>query len=189
MQVKKEDIRNNILVVAESLFIRRGYEKTSLEMIAGKCNISKSNIYRYFRSKEEIYETIVGPAREAIIGNAPFFFSQEFINKSASDKCRELPLMLTGLLSTFHSAILIMLRSEGGKDRVMIEKMVTDMFVSSCPLEMSGSKERISRLLIFSITDILLKYSDEEDLLRELRPLICYHYLGLEGLKEGGTVV
>lgn len=189
MQVKKEDIRNNILVVAESLFIRRGYEKTSLEMIAGKCNISKSNIYRYFRSKEEIYETIVGPAREAIIGNAPFFFSQEFINKSVSDKCRELPLILTGLLSNFHSAILIMLRSEGGKDRVMIEKMITDMFVSSCPLEMSGSKERISRLLIFSITDILLKYSDEEDLLRELRPLICYHYLGLDGLKEGGNDV
>ncbi len=32
--------------------------------------------------------------------------------------------------------------------------------------------------------DILMKYSDEEDLLRELRPLIRYHYLGFNGLKE-----
>ena len=189
MQIKKEDIRSSILITAEQLFIKRGYENTSLKMIAGKCNISKSNIYRYFSSKEEIYETIVGPAREAIIGNAPFFFSQEIIEKSVSDKCRELPVMLAGLLSRFHSAILIMLRSEGGKDRLMIEKLITDSFVNSCPIEMSGSKEIISRMLIFAITDILLKHSDEEDLLRELRPLICYHYLGLDGLKEGGADV
>ena len=72
---------------------------------------------------------------------------------------------------------------------MMIEKLITDSFVNSCPIEMSGSKEIISRMLIFAITDILLKHSDEEDLLRELRPLICYHYLGLDGLKEGGADV
>ena len=185
MQVKKEDIRNNILIAAEHLFIKRGYEDTSLKMIAGKCNISKSNIYRYFGSKEEIYETIVGPARNAIIGKAPFFFSQEIISMSVRDKCREIPLVLAGLMSRFHTAILIMLRSEGGKDRLMIEKMITDSFVDSCPIEKAGAKEIISKMLIFGLTDILLKYSDEEDLLRELRPLICYHYLGLDGLKEG----
>ena len=187
MQVKKEDIRSNILTAAERLFIKRGYENTSLKMIAAKCNISKSNIYRYFYSKEEIYETLVGPAREAIIGMAPFFFSQEIINRSVRDKCREVPLVLAGLMSRFHSAILIMLRSEGGKDRMMIEKLITDSFVNSCPIGESEPKEIISKMLIFGLTDILLKYSDEEDLLRELRPLICYHYLGLDGLKDGSA--
>lgn len=187
MQIKKEDIRTSILTVAERLFIKRGYEDASLKMIAGNCNISKSNIYRYFRSKEEIYETIVGPAREAIISMAPTFFSQETISKSAMDKSREMPLVLAGLLSKFRSAILIMLRSEGGKDRKMIEKLITDSFVNTCPIEMSGAKELISKMLIYGLTDILIKYSDEEDLLRELRSLICYHYLGLDGLKEAGA--
>ena len=56
MQVKKDEIRNNILDTAQRLFIKRGYENTSMKQIAERSNISKSNIYRYFRSKEEIYE-------------------------------------------------------------------------------------------------------------------------------------
>ncbi|SFY13329.1 TetR/AcrR family transcriptional regulator, partial [Ruminococcus sp. XPD3002] len=47
MQVKKDDIRNKILETAQRLFIKRGYENTSLKQIAEKSNISKSNIYRY----------------------------------------------------------------------------------------------------------------------------------------------
>lgn len=189
MQVKKDDIRSSILIMAERLFIRSGYENTSLKMIAGKCNISKSNIYRYFSSKEEIYETIVGPARETIVSGSAVFFSEETINKSFSDKCEEIPLVLSGLMSRFHSEILIMLRSEGGRDRKMIEDLITDSFVSSCPIGKSGARELISRMLIYGITDILLKHSSEEDLLRELRSLIRYHYLGLKGLKEGESAL
>ena len=67
MQTKKEEIRNRILAVSERSFIKNGYNDTSLHMIAAVCNISKSNIYRYFASKEEIYETIVSPARQSIM--------------------------------------------------------------------------------------------------------------------------
>ena len=184
MQIKKEDIRNSILIAAERLFIKRGYENTSLKMIADICNISKSNIYRYFGSKEEIYETIVGPAREAITGKAPYFFSQEIINKSVAEKCEEVPLILSALMSRFHSEILIMLKSENGTDRRMLEKLITDSFINSCPIEKNGSKELISGMLVFGLTEILMKYSGEKDLLREIRSLIRYHYLGLNGLKE-----
>ena len=59
MQVKKTELYDRILMTAEKLFIRYGYAKTSLKLIAEKCYISKSNIYRYFSSKEEIYETLV----------------------------------------------------------------------------------------------------------------------------------
>ena len=184
MQVKKADISSNILNTAKRLFIRRGYANTSLKLIAEKCTISKSNIYRYYSSKEDIYETIVSPAREEIVSKAPYFFSREIIKKSAADKCEEVPLILSGLMSRFHSEILIMLKSENGADRRMLEKLITDSFINTCPIEKNGSKEMISKMLIFGLTDILMKYSDEEDLLRELRPLIRYHYLGLNGLKE-----
>ena len=184
MQVKKEDISSNILNTAMRLFIKRGYENTSLKLIAEKCHICKSNIYRYYSSKEDIYETIVGPAREEIVNNAPYFFSQEIIDRNVVEKCEEVPLILSGLMSRFHSEILIMLKSENGTDRRMLEKLITDSFINTCPIEKSGSKEMISKMLIFGLTDILMKYSEEEDLLRELRPLIRYHYLGLNGLKE-----
>lgn len=184
MQVKKEDIKSNILTVAERLFIRRGYENTSLKMIADRCNISKSNIYRYYNSKEEIYETIVSPAREEILDMAPFFFSQKIIDMDFAQKCEEVPLVLSDLLTRYHSEVLIILRSEGAADRKMIEKLITDSFVNSCPIGKSGSKALISKMLIYGLTEILNEYSDEESILRELRALFSYHYLGLSGLKE-----
>ena len=184
MQVKKEDIRANILSVSENLFIRNGYEDTSLKMIAGKCNISKSNIYRYFSSKEEIYETIVGPARKEILNRSRFFFSEAIIKMSVEDKCREVPLILAEMFSSFHSEILIMLRSESGRDRKMIEDLVSNSFIDTCPIGKSGSREIIFKMLMSGLIDIMTKHPDEKDMLRELRSLICYHYLGLNGLKN-----
>ena len=38
--------------------------------------------------------------------------------------------------------------------------------------------------MIFGLTDILIKYSDEESIAKELTVLVYYHYLGLDGVKN-----
>ena len=184
MQVKKDDIQNKILSVAERLFIKNGYENTSLKMIAERSYISKSNIYRYYRSKEEIYETLVGPARPEIIKLLSFFFTDDFIGKYTPDKCEEVSDVLAKIFCEYRSGILIALRSSEGTDRKMIEQDIIGKFIEACPIDDEGAKEMISKILIFGLTDILLKYSDEESVAKELNMLIYYHYLGLNGLKE-----
>ena len=184
MQVKKDDIQNKILSVAERLFIKNGYENTSLKMIAERSYISKSNIYRYFNSKEEIYETLVGPARTEIIKLLSFFFTDDFIGKYTPDKCEEVSDVLAKIFCEYRSGILIALRSSEGTDRKMIEQDIIGKFIEACPIDDEGAKEMISKILIFGLTDILLKYSDEESVAKELNMLIYYHYLGLNGLKE-----
>ena len=184
MQVKKDDIQNKILSVAERLFIKNGYENTSLKMIAERSYISKSNIYRYYRSKEEIYETLVGPARTEIIKLLSFFFTDNFIGKYTPDKCEEVSDVLAKIFCEYRSGILIALRSSEGTDRKMIEQDIIGKFIEACPIDDEGAKEMISKILIFGLTDILLKYSDEESVAKELNMLIYYHYLGLNGLKE-----
>ena len=161
MQVKKDDIQKKILAVSERLFIKNGYENTSLKMIADKSYISKSNIYRYYKSKEEIYETLVGPARTEIMKLMSYFFTDDFIG-----------------------GMLIMLRNGSGSDRRMIEQEIIGKFIEACPIDDEGAKEMISKILIFGLTNILLKFSDEESITKELNMLIYYHYLGLNGLKE-----
>ena len=184
MQVKKDDIQNKILTVSERMFIKNGYENTSLKMIADKSYISKSNIYRYYRSKEEIYETLVGPARTEIIKLLSFFFTDDFIGKYTPDKCEEVSDVLAKIFCEYRSGILIALRSSEGTDRKMIEQDIIGKFIEACPIDDEGAKEMISKILIFGLTDILLKYSDEESVAKELNMLIYYHYLGLNGLKE-----
>ncbi|MCR5249064.1 MAG: TetR/AcrR family transcriptional regulator [Lachnospiraceae bacterium] len=189
MQVKKDDIQKKILAVSERLFIQRGYENTSLKLIADASNISKSNIYRYYSSKDEIYESLVGSARAAIMRISHRFFTPDFIGKYGPDKCDEIAEILTKLFCEHHSGMLIMLRSSAGKDRRIIEDMIMVKFVEACPLEDEESKKLICGILIYGLTEILLKHSDEESIARELNALIYYHYLGLHGVKENMGIV
>lgn len=54
MQILKQQIKENIIDSSRDYFIKEGYEKATLKDIADKADISVGNIYRYFKSKEEI---------------------------------------------------------------------------------------------------------------------------------------
>lgn len=47
--------KENILQVADELFLKYGFEKTTIEMIAKAADYSKPTIYAYFPSKEDVF--------------------------------------------------------------------------------------------------------------------------------------
>ncbi len=51
--------RNNILEAAQKLFEEKGLLQTTMDDIAKEADYSKSTIYVYFKSKDEIYNQIV----------------------------------------------------------------------------------------------------------------------------------
>lgn len=55
---KIEERRNSIIKAAEKLFSKNNYEDISLNTIADKAGLAKSNVYRYFTTREEIFLTI-----------------------------------------------------------------------------------------------------------------------------------
>ncbi|MDD4210983.1 MAG: TetR/AcrR family transcriptional regulator [Clostridia bacterium] len=59
MQYKKEEIRQNILNCAMAEFKEEGYLKASILKIAKKAKVSVGNLYRYFKSKQDLFEQIV----------------------------------------------------------------------------------------------------------------------------------
>jgi len=48
-----------ILIAAEKLFAKRGYEGVSMQQIAADASISKANIYHHFKSKDELYLAVL----------------------------------------------------------------------------------------------------------------------------------
>lgn len=50
-----EERERAILKAAEELFQSQPYEKVTMQMIARKVEFSQSNLYRYFRTREEIF--------------------------------------------------------------------------------------------------------------------------------------
>ncbi|MBO5103329.1 MAG: TetR/AcrR family transcriptional regulator [Clostridia bacterium] len=58
-QCKKDAIRDGILSQSLLLFKNKGYIETSIKDIAEACGISVGNVYKYYKSKAEIYEHII----------------------------------------------------------------------------------------------------------------------------------
>ncbi len=54
-----EERRNEILDAAETLFIAKGYTKTTIIDILQAVNIAKGTFYHYFQSKEEVMNAVV----------------------------------------------------------------------------------------------------------------------------------
>ena len=61
MQIKKDEIKNKILKIARAEFHEKGFSNASMRKIAKKVGISVSNIYNYFKSKDEIFKELVYP--------------------------------------------------------------------------------------------------------------------------------
>lgn len=65
MQVRKEDIRQTVLDVASKEFMLYGFKDTSMRSIAKQAGVTLSNIYNYFRNKDEIFVAVLTPLLNA----------------------------------------------------------------------------------------------------------------------------
>ena len=51
--------KEEILIVALHLFARDGYEAVSVSQIAGELDMTKGALYRHYKSKRDIFDSIV----------------------------------------------------------------------------------------------------------------------------------
>lgn len=58
MRIKNEEKKSKLIEVAIELFAKKGYNKTSVNLIAKEADMSTGNFYIYFKSKEEILTVI-----------------------------------------------------------------------------------------------------------------------------------
>ena len=74
-QVLKEESRQAIIRSAKKEFLEKGYEKASMRSIAKKAGMTVGNLYRYYKSKEDIIVNIVSETFndiEGILQNVSF---------------------------------------------------------------------------------------------------------------------
>jgi AcrR family transcriptional regulator len=98
--------RGNILSAAKALFETSGIQQTTMDDIARKADCSKSTIYIYFKSKDEIYNSILLESmvmlrerfRAAAAENAGFEESYFSICRALTEFQRDYPLYFNGIL-------------------------------------------------------------------------------------------
>lgn len=73
---KPEQRRREILSTSRSLFLKKGYENTTIQNVMTELQIAKGTAYHYFRSKEELLEAVVEDMAAEYIGTIENLFNK-----------------------------------------------------------------------------------------------------------------
>jgi AcrR family transcriptional regulator len=114
MRVRTEAKRSDIMEIAASVFLEQGFARASMSEIAARLGGSKTTLYGYFRSKEELFiEVVVAEALKQLL---PAF---ETLDENCADLRDALvPVgekLITFLLSPDAIAAHRMVMSEAGR--------------------------------------------------------------------------
>jgi len=58
-QLKSQERRRRVLAVANRCFGRRGFRKTSIDMIAAEAGVSKALVFAFFGHKDALYDAVI----------------------------------------------------------------------------------------------------------------------------------
>lgn len=115
MQYQKDQVRSNIVNEALKEFMNKGYEGASIRSIAKNSNTSVGNIYKYFTSKEDLYESLIGSVYNRLVDYISKFDKVE-LNEKAEIIFYELMEKLLEIFNESNIEISILLnQSKGSK--------------------------------------------------------------------------
>lgn len=80
MRILKDEKYHAILQAARKEFIYKGYKEASMRTIAKEADIVVSNIYNYFTNKDEIFLTIVKPAKDSLFAFVAEQHTEKYID-------------------------------------------------------------------------------------------------------------
>ncbi len=206
MQVLKEEIRNSILQAAFDIFSSVGFKVATMNQIAERAGVAKSNLYRYYQSKNEIFRAVADMAmediRQSIMGSLTDCFylpndegnsirKQLNVNPNNDRRVefRQDPptfyiRRIFPILYSKRKQMLLFVKmndSLGRREYVAeITEILDSLFSLSQNLDMpDGFSRVISNSLISNICFIFNEYETEEDLFAQFCAIINYHSYGI----------
>lgn len=67
MQHLRDEVRKAIIAAALDEFLVKGYQNSSLRVIARNADIVMGNIYHYYKNKEELFNELVGSVHDQVM--------------------------------------------------------------------------------------------------------------------------
>jgi AcrR family transcriptional regulator len=71
-----EEKKSHIEKAAKELFIQQGFHGTSMRHIAARADVSLGNLYNYYKTKEEILESLIGKYQQIISSRISAMFDE-----------------------------------------------------------------------------------------------------------------
>ncbi|MEG1560391.1 MAG: TetR/AcrR family transcriptional regulator [Clostridia bacterium] len=176
MQTQKDEVKNNIISAAIEEFLVSGYENSSMRIIAANAGITVGNIYSYFNSKDDLFETIVLPTVKEIRELISMNISTN--NKITKASAIEITgHILTVFLKNRQEFLILMHSAKSSKyeniKSVIHQEIKTRLLIDLFPrlpqrMENEIWADTLSLVLLDGIINIVLKSDNDSELMNNL---------------------
>ncbi|WP_032122386.1 TetR/AcrR family transcriptional regulator [Clostridium amazonitimonense] len=188
MQYLKEEVRKSIIKEALKEFKEKGYKRASIRNIAKNSNTSVGNLYKYFDSKETLYENIIGS-----VYNSLMTYINQFDKVKINNKAEPIFYgLLDNIMEIFkYSSIelsILLNKSQGSKyencknnfvdfvTRIVTETMKYELSLQGKILKDNFIIYLVSHSLVESISIILEEKEDGEEVKKLILDIISLFY-------------
>lgn len=196
MQYLKDEVRNSIVEEALKEFKELGYKGTSIRSIAKNSKTSVGNIYKYFNSKEDIYENLIGSVYYKLMDYIKQFDQVE-LNEKAEAIFFGLMEKILEIFNESSTEISILLnKSDGSKyencksnfvqfiTRIVTETMKYELSLQGKQLKDNFIIYLVSNSLVESVAIILEKRGDIIEVRRLILNLIDIFFTDMKNKLE-----
>jgi AcrR family transcriptional regulator len=166
MQYAKNEIKARIIDVAREEFLDKGFEKASIRTITAKAQTSKSNLYNYFKDKDNLFRAVLEPTISEIETGLELA-KQYNVQKEIEDYTLSSQQLVIGVIGKFiethTSEVKLLLFKAQGSSLEGYKYEVLDAFTDNMAewTKSIHTKKEISRLFIRTVCSFYLNVIEQ----------------------------
>lgn len=184
MQYQKDEVREKILEEALKEFDKSGYEGASIRNIARNASTSVGNFYKYFKSKDDLYEKLIGSVYYELVDCLEKFYKVEFDDNMENIFCWLMEKLMNIVKNKSVEFSVLLNKSSGSKYencKITFVEYITNTVIKNIRYQLCLKNKRLkddfiihvlSWSLIDGITVILQEKRDGTEVRRHVLKLI-----------------
>lgn len=199
-QVRKPEVRRRIAAAAEEEFAAHGYRGAKMAAVARRAGVSAGNLYRYFASKESLFEAVIDAefvARfEALLDQRVYALAGTDLREPPARTRRAAASMLEFWIAHRLRVVILLDRCAGSRwaafGEAFVERLV-DLALAQLRTQAEAGEldEELARFTLGnvfrgarrSIVAILESYADEAEIHAAFTAFWSFQLAGLAGLE------
>lgn len=188
MQILKPELREEILRTAKELFFERGFSGTTMRMVADGVDVSVSNLYKYFKDKDDLLEAVVGEYARLFKTRMRLELDHDDADEFKQERWERMACGLARAINADHKSFFILMNQSRGCAYDGYKREISDLvrgriMASARGIEGYGFLAEVLALnLIDAIAAIARRYGGTDAVAKLLLELFRYHMAGVSAL-------
>lgn len=185
MQYQKEEVRNRILKAALKEFSSLGYYRARMLQISKRSKVPIGNLYKYFPSKESLFEALVDKAANQAQVMVDFFLYRHVVDQDLKEHTEELKYVsyaVSKYIKEYKVELLMILEKSFGSNYEGFYNIIIKRIAAFLPVTKKNPASLVAEVLAKGLVEgliIIAKKCPDEEMYTQISSLLLFYFASL----------